>query len=83
MLTIGQQIPEVIANGTPIEVDGFLISALWPANGPTLAFMDVVAWRRCLHERGEDFASHGIACYYWMCENRTRCPPGLFLPMRL
>ena len=82
-VTIGHQIPAVIASGTPAEVDNYLTSALWPADGATLAFTDVVAWRQFLHTRGDDFASHVIACYYWLCENRVLCPPGLVLATRL
>lgn len=83
MRTTVQQVPEVIANGTPIEVDKYLASALWQTDGPLQTFMDVVAWRLHLHQRGDDFSSHVVACYYWLCENRALCPAGLFLPAKL
>ncbi|MGF6447070.1 hypothetical protein [Paraburkholderia youngii] len=75
MLTESLAIPTVIVNGTPIEVDKYLMAALWTADGAHASVMDVAQWRERLRERGDDFASHEAACYYWLCENRAGCPP--------
>ena len=79
MLAAGVAIPTVIVEGTPTDVDRYLVSALWKTDGAGPSVADVIAWRRCLYERGEDFASHKAACYYWLCEHLPEYPP--LLPM--
>jgi hypothetical protein len=75
MSTESQCIPAIIVEGTPAQVDDYLIAELWRADGPHPSLPEVVAWRHCLLGRGEDFSSHEAACYYWLCEQLAGCPP--------
>ncbi|HEY2020165.1 hypothetical protein [Paraburkholderia sp.] len=75
MLTQAQSIPTIIVSGTPVDVDRYLVSTLWAAAGPHPSVIDVFCWRRKLHERGDDFAPHEAACYYWLCEHKAGFQP--------
>ena len=75
MLKATASIPTVIVKGTPQDVDSYLMSALWSEEGSHPSIPDVLAWRYCLYERGDDFASHKVACYYWLCEHMPEPPP--------
>jgi len=74
--TMSARIPAVIATGTPLEVDRYLVAALWVAEGCRPSLSDVADWLECLQRRREEFMPHESAC--WLCEHRAGYPPWLY-----
>ncbi|MFM0224156.1 hypothetical protein [Paraburkholderia dipogonis] len=64
----------VITEGTPAEVDSFLLAALWTGKGRAPSVQQVIEWKRFLQQRGDDFASHAIACFYWLRKDQFTRP---------
>ncbi|MGS1063396.1 hypothetical protein [Burkholderia glumae] len=62
--------PDILLTGTPEAVDAYLVRRLWAAGHAAPAPHMVVNWLRALNTRGEPFASHVVACHYWLYEHR-------------
>ncbi|WP_224010828.1 hypothetical protein [Paraburkholderia tropica] len=75
--------PDVFLLGTPKEVDRFLVARLRDESESRPTVRIVINWMRLLKARGDAFASHVVACHYWLYEHKPGydhrtafCPPG-------
>lgn len=85
--------PDIFMLGTPEEADRFLVARLRDESASRPAVYVVVNWIRLLKARGDAFASHVVACHYWLYEHSpgynhetvfrpTRGNPGWLTPTK-
>lgn len=60
--------PAVLILGSPQEVDRYLFSLLRDSSIGPPSLHIVANWIRLLEARGTEFASHAVACHYWLYE---------------